>query len=93
MDGIKWLDLLHQFSTLQLLYASQDFAWPVVLAPEDINAKRVAEVLPSLDLIYLEGEPVSSLAKFVAACQIFGHPVIVTEPKEFNRRLKSSVSK
>ena len=64
----EWLHLLHRFSTVQTLYVSRTLAWHVALALEDIAA--VTEVLPSLNLRCLEGQPASSVGKFVAARQL-----------------------
>ena len=89
-DEVEWLHLLHQFPTVRMLHVSHRLAGLVALALEDIALETVAEVLPSLDLIYFEGQPASSIEKFVAARQLSGCPVTVTETeKEFYERLKS----
>ncbi|KAH8978480.1 hypothetical protein EDB86DRAFT_3152939 [Lactarius hatsudake] len=62
MDGVEWLHLLHQFSTVQTLYASPQLAGYVAPALEGIVVEMVTEVLPSLDLICLEDQPASSIA-------------------------------
>ena len=49
----------------------------VALAIKDITVDMVAEVLPSLALVRLEGRPASSLQKFVAVRQLSGRPVSV----------------
>ena len=93
-DGVEWLRLLRQFPVVQLLYVSQELAGHVALALEDIAGDMAAEVLPSIDLICLEGQPASSVGKFVAARQLSGRPVTVVDTKtEFNSRLESSVGK
>ena len=92
-DDVEWLLLLRQFSTVRSLYVSQDLTWPVSLALEDIDVEMVAEVLPSLELICLAGQPASSVRRFVAARQFSGRPVIVVDTKtEFSKRLASSFS-
>jgi len=93
-DDVEWLDLLSQFSTVQTLYVSPDLAGHVALALEGNTGETVAEVLPSLDLICLVGQPASSVEKFVAARRLSGRPVtVVGTKKEFNERLESYVSK
>jgi len=92
-DDVEWLDLLHKFSTVQTLHVSQELAGHVALALEDITGEMVAEVLPSLNLIFLEGQSASSFEKFVAACRLSGRPVTVIETKtEFDERLETYVS-
>ncbi|KAH9011769.1 hypothetical protein EDB85DRAFT_2159650 [Lactarius pseudohatsudake] len=92
IDDIEWLHLLRPFSTAQTLHVSPKLAGPVALALEDITAETVAEVLPSLDLICIEGQPVSSMEKFVTARRVSGRPVTVVNTKmELNRRLNSYV--
>ena len=77
MEDVEWLHLLRHFSTVQTLYVSVQLAGHVALAMEDITADMVAEVLPSLALVRLEGRPASSLQKFVAVRQLSGRPVSV----------------
>ena len=66
-DDVEWLHLLHQFPTVQTLCVSQERAGHVAFALENIAWETVAEVLPSLDLIYLAGQLASSIKKFIAA--------------------------
>ena len=92
-DDVEWLLFLRQFPSVQSLYVSQDLTGLIALALEDINVTTVAEVLPSLDLICLEGRPASSIERFVAARQLSGRPVTVVDTKtEFSERLASSAS-
>ena len=92
-DDVEWLHFLHQFSTVQTLQVSREFAEHVTLALEDIPAERVAEILPSLCLIYLESHPASSLEKFVTARALSDRPVIVVGDKiEFDKTLENLTS-
>ena len=93
-DGVEWAHLLHQFSSAKTLHISQEIAGHVALALEDITtAEMVDEVLPSLDLIRVVGQPASSVKKFTATRQLSGHPVTVIETEtEFDERLESYVS-
>ncbi|KAH9178363.1 hypothetical protein EDB89DRAFT_1170384 [Lactarius sanguifluus] len=74
-DGVEWLHLLHQFSTVQTLEVSRNIAGHVALALEDIREEMVVAVLPSLDSIYLVGQPTSSIKKFTAFRRKYGHLV------------------
>ncbi len=93
-DDAEWPLLLHQFSSVQTLHVSQDLVGHIALVLEDTPREMVAEMLPSLDLICLSGQPASSVEKFVAARQLSGHPVTVIDTEtEFDERLESYVSK
>jgi len=66
---------------------------PLCSVLEDIAAEMIVDVLPSLDFIYLVGQPASSVEKFDAFRQLSGHPVIVvTTETEYYDRFNSYVS-
>ena len=93
-DDVVWLHLLHQFPTVQTLHVSSELAELIALALEGITGDMVTEVLPSLDLICLDGKPASSIRIFLAVRQLSGRPVTVVDTKtEFDQRLESYVSK
>ena len=93
-DEVEWIHLLHRLPTVQTLHVSHDLSGHVALALENIARGTVAEVLPSLDLIYLAGQPASSIEEFVAARRLSDCSVTVVETQsEFNEKLKSYVSK
>ncbi len=77
LDEVEWLQLLHPFSSVQTLSVSGRFAGHVSRALEDIAGVMVTEVLPALDLLCLEDQPVSSVDNFVAVRRDSGHPVTV----------------
>jgi hypothetical protein len=93
-NDVEWRHLLHQFSSAKTLHVSQELAGHVSQALEDIaTAEMVDEVLMSLDLIRIIGQPASSLEKFTAARQLSGHPVTIIETEMgFDERLESYVS-
>ena len=92
-DDVEWLHFFDQFSTVKTLQVSYELAGHVALALEDIAWETVAEVLPSLDLIYLAGQPVSSIEKFVAARRLSDRPITVVETQTaFDEKLGSYVS-
>lgn len=89
-DDVEWHLLLHRFSDVQTLHVSQGLAGRLAVALEDMLEGMFAESLPSLDLIYLEGQPASSLEKFVAARQLSDRIVTVVHTKaEYDERLRS----
>jgi hypothetical protein len=79
LDDAEWLHLLHRFSAVQTLFVSRTPAKRVALALEDITAEMAAEVLPSLHLICLVGQPISSIEKFIAVRRLSGRPVTVVD--------------
>ena len=86
MDDVDWRHLLLQFSTTQTLHVSRELAENVALALEHM----VAGAFPSLDLIFLEGQPASSVEKFLASCRSSGRLVTVVDPgTEFDERVES----
>jgi len=88
----EWLHLLRRFSAVRTLHVSRVFAWRMALALENVTGEMVAEVLPVLDLIYLDSQPVSSVEKFLAARKLSGQPVTMVDTEaEFNERVKSYV--
>jgi hypothetical protein len=92
-DDVEWQHLLHQFSAVQTLHVHRKLAAHVARALEDTTGQMVAEVLPSLDLIYLADRPASSIEKFVAARQLSDRPVtVVKSHTEFKERLKSYIT-
>ncbi|KAH9024394.1 hypothetical protein EDB84DRAFT_1440692 [Lactarius hengduanensis] len=92
-DNVEWRHLLHQFTNMQMLHISQELTGHVALALEDITGEMAAEVFPSLNLIYLVGQPASSIRDFIAARRLSNRPITVVDTKmEFDERLKSYVS-
>ncbi|KAH9055708.1 hypothetical protein EDB87DRAFT_1687908 [Lactarius vividus] len=90
----QWLHLLRVFSAARTLHVAQEFARHFARVLESITGEMVAEVLPVLDLIYLEGQPASALEGFLAARQLSGHPpTIVDTEAKFYERVKSYVTK
>jgi hypothetical protein len=93
-DGREWLQLFHQFPTMQALFVSRQFAVRIASALKSITGEEVAEALSSLDLICLEDQPTSSVEKFIAVRQFSDRPVsVVGTDVEFDQRLKPFVGK
>ena len=90
---VEWLHLLRQFPAMQMLHVREELAASIFLALEEITAKMVAEVLPSLSLICIEGETALSLEEIVAIYRLSGRPITVAATKtEFNERVASYIS-
>ena len=82
MDNAQWLDVLHPFTATTTLYLSKEVGQRVALALQELVREQVAEVLPVLQNIFLEGLQSSeatqeAIGQFVAARQLLGHPVLV----------------
>ena len=93
VDDVDWLHLFHQFSTVQTLHVYRELSVLIAIALTDITTSMMAaEVMPSLGLIYLEGQPSPSVEKFLAARRLVGRPVtVVNTATEFDQRLKNYV--
>jgi hypothetical protein len=92
-DDVEWMRLLRQFSAVQTLHVSQELAGHVALALEDTTVEMADEVLPSLNLIRVVGQPASSIEKFIVSRQLSGCPVTFIDTEaEFDKRLESYVS-
>jgi hypothetical protein len=86
IENRQWLELLHPFSTVKDLYLSKEFAPRIVPALQELVGNRTAEVLPTLQNIFLEelqpsGPVQEGIEKFVAARQLSGSPITVSHWK------------
>jgi hypothetical protein len=80
----QWLEVLHPLTAVKDLYISQGFAPRIALTLQELVGGRVAEVLPALQTLHpgvtLPSGPVQeSIGKFVAARQLAGCPVTVSQ--------------
>jgi hypothetical protein len=90
IDEIEWLDFLYPFSSVQTMVVSSQCAGHISRALEDIAGLMAAEILPALDLLCLEGQPLSSVDNFIAVRLDSGHPVTVVDTRsKFDERVKS----
>ena len=87
LDGVessRWLDLLRPFTTVEDLYLSRDFSPVIVPALRGIILTGMAEVLPSLQNVFLEGpsQPGSieeqGIEQFVATLHHSSRPITVS---------------
>jgi hypothetical protein len=82
----QWMELLRPFTTVKDLVLDESFVLSVASVLQDLVGERVTEMLPALQTIFLEGfrssDPVpEGIAKFVAARELHGRPVIVRHRK------------
>jgi hypothetical protein len=87
-SSIQWLDLLQPFTAVRSLSVQAGLSQRVALALKNVTGVGAAEVMPALELLYLENQPVTSVGKFIAARQKVGRPVtFVNKECEFQERL------
>ena len=82
VENSQWLDLLHPFTGLKDLHLGKGLVLGIALALQELAGGRVAEVLPALQNLFIQGlEPSGpiqeALGKFAAARQLSGLPVVV----------------
>jgi hypothetical protein len=93
MDDIEWLQLFRPFSSVQTLFVSRELAGHVSRSLDDIPEGTVTELLPALDMLCLEDQPVSSVHKFITARSESGRPVTTVESRrECEERLISCLN-
>jgi hypothetical protein len=82
MEDTQWLELLRPFTSVKDLELFEDSVPFIAPALQELSGERVTEVLPALQNLFFTGpqpsEPVKeAIQKFIAARQLFGHPVTV----------------
>jgi hypothetical protein len=82
MDFTPWLELLRLFPAVRSLYISTELEPLIAPALKGLTGRRAAEVLPTLQTLFLEGlQPDGSvhgiIGQFVATRRLSGHPVVV----------------
>ena len=84
IENVQWLELLQPFTTVKVLYLSQDIAARIAPALAELVGARATEMLPALQSLFLEelhtlGRPVAeAIHKFVATRQLSDHPIAVS---------------
>lgn len=82
IDNTQWLEVLHPFPAVKNLYLSEDLALRVAPTLKELAEEAAADVLPTLQSLFLEGlqssGPVQeAIGHFVTARQLSDHPVTV----------------
>ena|SRR6266702_3728997 len=92
-DRIEWLGLLRPFTAVKALSVREEISYHVAPALNNVAGARAAEVLPALELLFLENRQVTSVKKFIAARRNVGRPVtFINNGREFRERLEPSVT-
>ena len=82
IENSQWLELLQPFTDVKALYISQKFVSSIAPALQELVGERVTEVLPALQVLFLEklpSKPVQeAIEKFVSARELSGHPIAVS---------------
>jgi hypothetical protein len=82
VENALWLELLHPFTTVKNLYLSEEFAPRIVPALQELFGGLTTEVLPTLQNIFLDGQPPGpvheGIRQFVATRQVTSHPISVS---------------
>ena len=79
----QWMEFLRPFITVKDLVLNEQAVLSVSSALQElVGERRVTEILPALQTIFLQGFQPSSpvpecIAKFIAARELSGHPIIV----------------
>ena len=85
-ENALWLELLHPFTSVRNLYLSEHIAQRIVPALRDLVGSRATEVLPTLQNIFLEGQPSGPVQEgiqhVVTVRQATGHPITVSYGQE-----------
>ncbi|KAN0132155.1 hypothetical protein V8E53_009921 [Lactarius tabidus] len=74
--NLDWVQVLVAFSALQTVDLSGSDEY-IASALEGIDGEMAAGLLPALDILYIEGRPLSAIDKFCTARRLSGHPVTV----------------
>ena len=82
-NRVLWLELLHPFAAVKNLYLSKEIPLLVGPALQELVEGRAADVLPTLENIFLEGLESSGRAQegirqFVAKRQSASHPIAIS---------------
>jgi hypothetical protein len=77
------LELLLPFTAVKNLYLGEHFAPGIAAALQDLVGARIAEVLPSLQHIFVDklgpsGHFQENIREFVAARRLSSHPVAIS---------------
>ena len=79
VDDADWLELLRPFTAVKMLHASEQLAKHIALALNDTSEELLADVLPSLNSLWLDDQQVTSVEQFLAVRGFSGNPVSFIE--------------
>ena len=92
IENTLWLQLFLPFTAVKNLYLSKELAPGIATALQELVGSRITEVLPSLQIIFVEGlEPTGpfqeNIGRLVAARQLSDSPIAVSD---WNRYLSKT---
>ena len=84
IEKTLWLQLLLPFTAVKNLYLSKEFAPGIAAALQELDGRRISEVLPTLQNIFVEGLEASgpfqeNIGQFVAARQLSDHTIAISD--------------
>ncbi len=84
IENSLWLQLLLPFTAVKNLYLSKEFAPGIAAAMQELVGGGIADVLPSLQNIFVESLELSgpfqeNIGQFVAARQLSDYPVAISD--------------
>jgi hypothetical protein len=82
-EDTQWVEILRPFTAVKNLFIGKEFARCIAPAMQELEGERVTDLLPALKSIWLDelettGGTQNAIKQFVAARQLFGHPVAVS---------------
>jgi len=81
-EDIRWLEIFRPFPAVKKLYVCEESAQRIARGLQELVEESMIHVLPTLESLFLEEHQPSGVQeafdRFVAARQIFGHPVAVS---------------
>ena len=88
IESSQWLEVLQPLTVVRELYICREFTPRIAPTLEEVVGRRVTEVLPALQTLFLEeafpsGPVQGSIGKFVAARELAGRPIAVSRWKRF----------
>ena len=83
VENTLWLQLLLPFTAVKNLHLSKEFAPGIATALQELVGGRIAEMLPDLQNIFVEGPGPSgsfqeNIRRFIAERQLSGHPITIS---------------
>ena len=92
-SGIPWLAFLLPFTAVKALSVQHELSERFCRALKNVLGVGATEVLPALELLCLENQPVTSVQEFVAARRKVSRPVtFINKEGEFQEGLETSVT-
>ena len=83
IENTLWLEFLLPFTAVKNIYLSEEFSLGITAALHELVGARIAEVLPNLQNIFVEGlEPwgpfQENIGQFAGARRRSGHPIAIS---------------